>query len=155
MLAHGGNRPWIDHDRHAKGLGDGVGSDVIMGRPDAASGKHIGETGPELVHRRDDLRLEIAYDPHLAQGDANLREIAGDMEDIFVPGAPRQDLFANDHKGGSDGGAVWLFHDQAIGLSNFEAGNHYLLSRLTCPYRTPDRAQARRLPLQNAGFRLK
>src|SRR5262249_3053112 len=56
------------------------------------------------------LRLEIAYDPHLAQGDANSREIAGDIEDIFVLGAPRQDLFTDDDERGSDGVARCVFH---------------------------------------------
>src|SRR5262249_2856161 len=30
--------------------------------------------------------------------------------DIFVPGAPRQDLFGNDHEGGRDGVARCVFH---------------------------------------------
>src|SRR5262245_3078046 len=110
MLAHGDNRSRIDHDRHAKGLGDGVGGDIVMGRPNAAGGEHIGEARAELVHRRDDLRLEIAYDPHLAQGDANSREIAGDIEDIFVLGAPGHDLFTDDDERGSDGVARCVFH---------------------------------------------
>src|SRR5262249_33294552 len=109
MLAQCDNRSRIDHDRHAKGLGDGVGGDIVMGRPNAAGGEHIGEARAELVHRRDDLRLEIAYDPHLAQEDANSREIAGDIEDIFVLGAPRQDLFTDDDERGSDGVARCVF----------------------------------------------
>src|SRR5262249_13639344 len=56
------------------------------------------------------LRLEIAYDPHLAQGDANTSEIAGDIEGIFVLGAPRQDLFTDDDERGSDGVARCVFH---------------------------------------------
>jgi len=65
----------------------------------------------ELVHRRDDLRLEIAYDPHLAQGDVNSREIAGDIEDIFVLGAPGQDLFADDdERGRSNETGIWCSH---------------------------------------------
>jgi hypothetical protein len=35
-------RARIDVDRHAERLGDAIGGDVVMRRPDAAGGEHIG-----------------------------------------------------------------------------------------------------------------
>ena len=40
-LAHGRDRRGIDHDLDREGLGDGIGGNVVMGRPDAAGGEDI------------------------------------------------------------------------------------------------------------------
>jgi hypothetical protein len=116
MLAHGGDGLGVDHDTHAEGLGDCVGGDVVMGGPDAARSEDISEPRAELVHRGDDLGLQIGHDPHLAQGDANSRQIAGDVENIFVLGAPRQDLLADDHERGSDGIPGRFWHMSALAI---------------------------------------
>ncbi len=67
MLAHGRDRLGIDHDFDLEGFGDGIGGHVVMGGTDAAGGEDIGEARAELVHRGDDLGLNVGHDPHLAQ----------------------------------------------------------------------------------------
>src|SRR5262245_22683261 len=74
-----------------------------MGRADASGGEHVAVAGPQGVHRGDDLRLNVAHHPYLLKRDADLGEVAGDVEDVFVPGAARKDLLADDDQSGCDG----------------------------------------------------
>ena len=92
----------IDVDRHAEGLGDGVGGDVVVGRADAAGGEDVGVAGAERVDRRDDLRLDIGHDPDFAEVDADVGQVLGDVADVLVLGPPGQNLVADDEDGGGD-----------------------------------------------------
>ena len=104
-LAHGLNGAGVDRHLDAEGLGDGVGGHVVMGRADAAGGEHIAVAGAKLVHGGDDLRLDVADHPHLLKRDADIVQVAGDMGDVLVPGAARQDLLADYDQRCGDG--VW------------------------------------------------
>ena len=86
-------------ERNAKGLRDAVGCDVVMRRPDAAGGEDISVLRPQRVERIDDRTLVIGHDPHFLEIDSDRREVIGDVADILVLGAPRQNLVA-DHKYG-------------------------------------------------------
>ena len=59
--------------------------------------------GPQRIHRRDDLLLDIRHDPDLAKIDANIGEIFGDIADILVLGPTAEDLVADDQKCCCDG----------------------------------------------------
>jgi hypothetical protein len=80
-------------------LGDRVGGDVVMRRPDAAGGEHIGVARPDRVERLDDGVLVVGDDAHFLQVDADRRHHLGQMADIAVLGPPRQDLVADDEHG--------------------------------------------------------
>src|SRR3546814_4704123 len=59
------------HDeRPAESLGDAIGGDVVVGRPDATGGEDIVEVPPHFVQRVDDGRLDVGDDPRLGQSDA-------------------------------------------------------------------------------------
>ena len=103
------DRARIDVDRHAERLGDRVRRDVVMRRPDAAGGEHIGVAAAQRVERRDDLVLLVRHHPHLLQVDADIGEVLGDVADVLVLGAPGQDLVADDEDGGGDDGAAVMF----------------------------------------------
>ena len=90
-------------DRDAEGLGDGVGGDVVMGRPDAAGREDVVVARAQRVQRRDDLLLDIRNDARLADFDADLREIFGDIADVAVLGAAGEDFVADHENGGGDG----------------------------------------------------
>ena len=57
---------------------------------------------PERVDRRDDRVLLVRHDPHLAQRDADAGQVLGDVADVPVLGAPREDLVADHEEGGGD-----------------------------------------------------
>ena len=100
------DRAVVDRDPHAERLGDAVGGDVVMRRADAAGGEEIGVARAHRVQRRDDLRLDVGNDAHLAQVDADAGQVLGDEADVLVLGPPRQDLIADDkQRGGDDFGA--------------------------------------------------
>ena len=71
-------------DRHAEGLGDTVGRDVVVRRADAAGREDIGVTAAQLVDGVDDLVLEVADDTHLFQADTDHRAVIGDRADILI-----------------------------------------------------------------------
>ena len=83
-------------DRDAEGLGDGVGGDVVVGRPDAAGGEDVGVARAQRVERRDDLGLDVGHDARLAQIDADIGQILRDIADVAVLGPSRQDFVADD-----------------------------------------------------------
>ena len=88
--------------RHAEGLGDAVGGDVVMGRADAAGGEHIGVARAQGVERGDDLRLLVGNDAHLLEVDADIGEVLGDVADVLVLGPAGEDLVADHQKRGGD-----------------------------------------------------
>ena len=86
-----------------KRLGDAIGGDVVVGRADAAGGEEIGVAAAQGVDRGDDLLLHVRHDADLAQVDADPGQVLGDVADILVLGAAREDLIADDEKSGCDG----------------------------------------------------
>ena len=92
------------HDqRHAKGVGDALRGDVVMGRADAAGREHIIEAAPHLVDGGDDHLGIVRDDPRLAQPDAGLVQPLGEKGEVGVLGAAGQDLVADDQDAGGDG----------------------------------------------------
>jgi hypothetical protein len=88
---------------NAKRLRHAVGGDVVMGWPDAASGKDVGVTLTERVQCVDNGVLFIGDHADFLEIDADIREVFGDEADVLVLGSPRQDFVA-DHQnaGGHD-----------------------------------------------------
>ena len=109
-------RGWII-DGDAERLGDAFGGNVVVGRADAAGGEHIGVARAQRIYRGDDLRLFVGDDAHFLEIDADAGEIFGDVADVLVLGAARQDLVADHEDGGGDDPAVGLARaiGQAIG----------------------------------------
>ena len=92
----------VDADLHAEGLGDRIGGDVVMGRPDAPGGDHVIEPGAAVVDRGDDGVLDVRYDPCLAQAHAELVQADGEKRQIGVLGAAGQDFIADHDQAGGD-----------------------------------------------------
>src|SRR4029450_8412646 len=86
--------------RHAECFRHAIGRDVVMSRSYAARGEDIGVFGTEPVERVHDCRGVVGNHPHFSQVDPDGREIIGDIADIPVLGAARQDFVA-DHQHGS------------------------------------------------------
>ena len=86
-----------------------------MGWSDPAGGEDIGAATPELVERVDDRSLLIADHPHFLEIDADRRQIFGDIADVLVLGAARQDLATDHQERGRDNllgsGRVGGWHD--------------------------------------------
>ncbi len=76
-----------------------------MGRPDAAGGEDVRIAVAESVHRGDDLVLDIRDHPHLAEIDADIGEVLGDITDVLVLGPAGEYLVADDEKRGGDDSA--------------------------------------------------
>ena len=88
-------------ERDPESLGDAFGSNVVMGRADTAGRKEISVPRPQRVHRGNDLRLLIGNDPHFSQIDADAGQKFGDVADVFILGAARQNFVADhQHRGG-------------------------------------------------------
>ena len=69
-LVQDGKRARVDVDRYAERLGDAVGRDVVMGRPDAASGENIRVARAQRIERVNDGSLLVANNAHFAEIDA-------------------------------------------------------------------------------------
>ncbi len=93
-------------DGNAERLADGVRGDVVVRRPDAPRGEHVGVAVTQRLERFDDLVLDVRHDSHFAQIDADLGEVVGDVADILVLGPPGQDFVADDKDGS---GHIGLF----------------------------------------------
>ena len=89
-------------DRRAERLGDRVGGDVVVGRADAAGGEDVVVARAQRVERGDDLLLDVGDDARLAQIDADIGEVFGDIADVAVLGAAGKDLVADDENGRGD-----------------------------------------------------
>jgi len=103
-LEHHGAGALVDADRDAEGFGDRIRRDVVVGRADAAGGEDVGIARAQRVHRRDDLLLLVRDDADLAEIDADIRQVLGDVADVLVLGSSGEDLVADDEEGGGDGG---------------------------------------------------
>ena len=101
-LLHDRERARIDVDRHAERLGDAVGGDVVVGRPDAAGGEDVGVAVPQRVERIDDRALLVADHADLHEIDADRGQIFRDIADVLVLGAAGQDFVADHQQGGGD-----------------------------------------------------
>jgi len=93
-------RVFVDSD--AERLGDGVGGDVVVRRPDAARREDVGVAPPQNVERSDDLVLDVGDDARLAQIDAKTRQIFRDIANVAILGAAGQDLVADHQDRGGD-----------------------------------------------------
>ena len=80
-----------------KALAMAVGGDVVVGRADAAGGEDVVVAAAQRVHGIDDLGLLVGDDAHLLQLDADGGQMVGDVADVLVLGAAREDLVA-DHQ---------------------------------------------------------
>jgi hypothetical protein len=88
--------------RDAEGLRHAIRGDVVMRRPDAAGGEHIGVFRAQTVERFHDRRGVIGNDADLLQVDANGSEVIGDIADVLVLGPTREDFVANHQHGSGD-----------------------------------------------------
>ena len=84
-------------DADAERLGDAVGGDVVMGRPDAAGGEDVGVALAQRVQGGDDLGLLVGDDADFLEVDPDIGQVFGDKADVLVLGPPGQDLVA-DHQ---------------------------------------------------------
>ena len=73
-----------------------------MGGADAAGGEDVVVARAQGVERGDDFRLFVGDDTHFLEVDADIGQIFGDVADVLILGAARQNLVANDQQGGSD-----------------------------------------------------
>ena len=72
-----------------------IGGDVVVGGADAAGREHVVVALAQRVDGIDDLGLLVGDDAHLLQLDADGGQMVGDVADVLVLGAPRQDLVAD------------------------------------------------------------
>ena len=88
--------------RHAEGLGDRVGGDVVMRRPDAAGGEQIGIALSQRIDGLGDVILIVGNDADLLEVDTDRRHDVGEMADIAILGAAGKDFVADDeHRRGN------------------------------------------------------
>jgi hypothetical protein len=113
-----GERARIDVDRHPKRLGDAVGGDVIMGRPDPAGGENIGAAMPERIECVDDRSLLVADHPHFLEIDAERSQIFRNIADVLVLGAAGQDLATDHQERGRDNLPAGISLSYAIGATS-------------------------------------
>ena len=99
-LEHRGDDPRILVNRDAKRARNRVGGDIVVRRADAPRRDDIIVACPERVDGRDDVVLDIGDHPRFLDVDADLRQIFGDIAEVAVLGAPRQDLVADHQDGG-------------------------------------------------------
>ena len=90
----------VDDDGHTDSRGDRVDGDVVVRRPDATGGENIIACGPHRINRLGDGRHVVGDDAHLLQPDALHVEPLGEIGEVRILRAPRQDLVANDDEGG-------------------------------------------------------
>ncbi len=88
----------VDFDFDAQRLGDRIHGDIVVGRTDPAGGEQVIVAGAQGVDRLDDRGGLIADDADFPQPNALHAEPAGDLGNILVMGAARQDLVANDNQ---------------------------------------------------------
>ena len=104
------------HKLDAKGRRHGIGGDVVMGGADTAGGDHIVIAGAQGVQRRHDLVEHIGHRPRLGQLHPMGPEIAGDVAQVGVAGATRQDFVADDqHGGGHPAFGEWIWRGDGRG----------------------------------------
>ena len=97
-----GERARIDVDRHPERLGDAIGGDVVVGRPDAAGGEDVGIALAQRIERLYDRAFLVADEANLPEIDAQRSEIFGDIADVLVLGAAGEDFFRDHQQRGGD-----------------------------------------------------
>ena len=80
----------------AKGGGDTFCGDVVMCRPDTATGEHQIVRGRHGLHRLDNGLADVGDNPRLAKLDTLAVQLLGKPADILVLGATAQNL-VSDH----------------------------------------------------------
>ena len=103
-----------------EGGGDGIGGDVVVGRANAPGGDHIVIAVPQGVQGRNDLLHDVGDGPRLAEVHPMHAQILGDVAQIGVLGAPRQDLIADDQDSRRD-------HCRATGIAHHLLHHHQSL----------------------------
>ena len=98
----------------AEGGGHRVGGDVVMGGADAAGGKDIVVAGAERVERLDDPLLVVGDDADFLERDAGGGEHFGEMADVLVLGAAREQFVADRQRGCGHGQGVGLAHGHVL-----------------------------------------
>ena len=73
-----------------------------MGRADAAGREHVGVARPAGVDRIDDRRLVVGHHARLGQPDADLAQHLGDVRQVRIDRAAREDLVADDDQARGD-----------------------------------------------------
>jgi hypothetical protein len=87
---------------HAESFGNRIGGDVIMRWADAACGENIVVPRAKRIDRLHDLIFLIRNDADFLQINADRCQDIGQMTDVAVLGAARQDFVADDEHGGCD-----------------------------------------------------
>ena len=117
-------------DADAERLGDAVGGDVVMGRPDAAGGKDVVVAMPQRIKGGDDVGLVVGDDADFLEVDPDIGQVFGDKADVLVLGPAGQDLVANDQNSRRDD----LAHGFSLPLScPLTSRNNALKSRGLLP----------------------
>ena len=96
-------------DRHTKGRGDGIGRNIVMCWPNPARSEHMVILAPQIVHSTDDCGVVIRHNPGFGQGNARLGQFTGQIMQVGIAGATRQNLIS-DHQHGSS----WVGHDRSF-----------------------------------------
>ena len=76
-------------DRHAKGSSNRIGGDVIMRRPDPATGKDMVIARAQRIDAGHDRPVVIGHYPRFHQADAMPRQFPGQKMHVRVARAPR------------------------------------------------------------------
>ena len=95
---------------HAERLGDAVGGDVVMRRADAAGGEDVGVSRAQRIYSASTIAASSSETTRTSlQVDAERGQVIGDVADVLVLGAARQDFVADDkHRRGDDlGASAW------------------------------------------------
>ena len=96
-------------DADAERLGDAVGGDVVMGRPDAAGGKDVIVALSQCIKGGDDIGLLVGDDADFLEVDPDIGQVLGDKADVLVLGPAGQDLVTNDQNARCDDLTHFLF----------------------------------------------
>ena len=96
-------------DADAERLGDAVGGDVVMGRPDAAGGKDVIVAISQCIKGGDDVGLLVGDDADFLEVDPDIGQVLGDKADVLVLGPAGQDLVTNDQNARRDDLTHFLF----------------------------------------------
>ena len=90
----------MDHHRYAQGLGYCIDGDIIVRGPDPAGGEQVIVADAQRVDRFDNRGGIVGHHAHFSQADALHPQPRGNLRDILVLRAARQDLVADNEQGG-------------------------------------------------------
>ena len=95
----------MQHHGHTKRRRNRIDGNVIMRRPNTTGSEQIVIACTQCIHCLNNRVLHICDHAHFAQANALHVQPQGDLRDIFILRAARQDLIADDNKGcGIDAG---------------------------------------------------